>query len=49
MKKRTIYKHWEGNSKLGVASVTIDLIADKLEQKSILEEIHGNEKMIEWI
>lgn len=45
--KKTIHKYWQEKSKDGIASGTIDLIADQLEQKAILEEINGNEQILE--
>ena len=45
--KKEIHLHWEEKSNDDEASGTIDLIADKLEQKAILKEVKGNEKILE--
>ena len=45
--KKEILSHWEEKSNDDEASGTIDLIADKLEQKAILKEVRGNEKILE--
>jgi len=47
MTENDIYIHWEKKSEDNITSGTIDLIADSLEQKTILEEIQGNENILE--
>ena len=44
---KNIHEHWEEKSKDNITSGTIDLIANDLEQNTILEEIKGNEKILE--
>jgi ubiquinone/menaquinone biosynthesis C-methylase UbiE len=47
MVNKIILKHWQEQSQKGDVSGTVDLIADELEQKAIIEEIKGNEIILE--